>query len=112
LRLAILPFDNLSPDPANAFFTDGLHEEIVSTLAERLPGVEVISRTTMTSGRFKAQPVATIVRELGATHVIEGSVRRESKRVRVTLQRDGPTRLVEELRSNIGKRLDAAVGGR
>ena len=86
LRLAILPFDNLSPDPANAFFTDGLHEEIVSTLGERLPGVEVISRTTMTSGRFKAQPVATIVRELGATHVIEGSVRRESQRVRVTLQ--------------------------
>ena len=86
LRLAILPFDNLSPDPANAFFTDGLHEEIVSTLGERLAGVEVISRTTMTSGRFKAQPVATIVRELGATHVMEGSVRRESKRVRVTLQ--------------------------
>ena len=86
LRLAILPFDNLSPDSANAFFTEGLHEEFVSTLAERLPGVEVISRTTMTSARFKAQPVAMIVSSLGATHVIEGSVRRESKLVRVTLQ--------------------------
>src|SRR5262249_28629810 len=46
-RLAILPFENLSPDPANAFFTDGLHEEIISTLANRAKGLEVISRTTL-----------------------------------------------------------------
>src|SRR4029077_172808 len=39
-RLPVLPFENLSPDPSNAFFADGLHEEIVSTIAERVPGVE------------------------------------------------------------------------
>jgi TolB-like protein/DNA-binding winged helix-turn-helix (wHTH) protein len=86
VRLAILPFENLSPEPANAFFTDGLYEEIVSTLAEQLRGVEVISRTTMASERLKAKPVAFLASVLGATHAIEGSVRREGQRVRVTLQ--------------------------
>ena len=47
LRLAVLPFENLSPDPANAFFTDGMHEEILSTIANRASNLEVISRTTM-----------------------------------------------------------------
>jgi TolB-like protein/DNA-binding winged helix-turn-helix (wHTH) protein/Tfp pilus assembly protein PilF len=86
VRLAILPFENLSPEPANAFFTEGMHEELITTLAERLRGVEVISRTTMTSGRVKAQPVTFVASTLGATHVIEGSVRREGEHVRVTLQ--------------------------
>jgi TolB-like protein/DNA-binding winged helix-turn-helix (wHTH) protein len=86
LRLAVLPFENLSPDPANAFFTDGLHEEILSTLARRAPGLEVISRTTMMGYRLKPKPVQEVAKELGATHVIEGSVRREQNQVRVTLQ--------------------------
>jgi TolB-like protein/DNA-binding winged helix-turn-helix (wHTH) protein len=86
LRLAILPFQNLSPDPNNAFFADGLHEEILSTIGQRLRGVQVISRTTMMSDRLKAQSIATVASELGATHVIEGSVRREGKTVRLTLQ--------------------------
>ncbi len=84
-RIAILPFVNLSPDPANAFFTDGLHEEILATLAARAPGLEVISRTTMMTYRTP-QPVEAIARELGATHVLEGSVRREGNEVRLTLQ--------------------------
>ncbi len=86
LRLAILPFQNLSPDPNNAFFADGLHEEILSTIGQRLRGVQVISRTTMMSDRLKAQSIATVASELGATHVIEGSVRREGKTVRLSLQ--------------------------
>ncbi len=86
VRLAILPFENLSPDPANAFFADGLHEEIISTIAERVPGVDVISRTTMMSDSLKSKSIAIVARQLGATHVIEGSVRREGKRVRLTLQ--------------------------
>jgi TolB-like protein len=85
-RLAILPFENLSPDPANAFFTDGLHEEILATLAQRAPGLEVISRTTMMMYRLKPKSVAEVARELGATHVIEGSVRRDGQQVRLTLQ--------------------------
>jgi TolB-like protein len=84
-RIAILPFVNLSPDPANAFFTDGLHEEIISTLSSRARGLEVISRTTMMTYRTP-KPAPEIARELGATHVLEGSVRRAGKRVRLTLQ--------------------------
>jgi TolB-like protein/DNA-binding winged helix-turn-helix (wHTH) protein len=86
-RLAILPFENLSPDPANAFFADGLHEEIVSTIAERVPGIEVISRTTMMSYRTGSpKPIAVVARELKASHLVEGSVRREANEVRLTLQ--------------------------
>ncbi|HET9445862.1 MAG TPA: winged helix-turn-helix domain-containing protein [Steroidobacteraceae bacterium] len=85
LRLAILPFENLSPDPANAFFTDGLHEEVLSTIAQRLPQVEVISRTTMMSYRGRAPSVAQLAKDLGSTHVLEGSVRREGQALRVTL---------------------------
>jgi TolB-like protein len=85
-RLAILPFENLSPDPANAFFTDGLHEEIISTLAKRANGLEVISSTTLMLYRTAPKSVRTISSELGATHVLEGSVRREGDAVRLTLQ--------------------------
>ena len=86
-RLAILPFENLSPDPANAFFADGLHEEILSTIAQRVVGLEVISRTTMMSfRRDPPKPLAEVARELGASHLIEGSVRREANKVRLTLQ--------------------------
>ncbi len=85
-RLAILPFENLSPDPKNAFFTDGLHEEILTALANRSPDLEVISRTTMMVYRGANKTVQEIARELGATHVLEGSVRREGNEVRLTLQ--------------------------
>jgi TolB-like protein len=84
-RVAILPFENLSPDPANAFFTDGMHEEVLATLAGRAPDLEVISRTTMMTYRT-GKPVQQIAHELGATHVLEGSVRREGDTVRLTLQ--------------------------
>ncbi len=86
-RLAVLPFENLSPDPDNAFFTDGLHEEILTTLADRIPGIEVISRTTMMSYRANPpKPISLIARELRASDLIEGSVRREGDRVRLTLK--------------------------
>jgi len=85
-RIAILPFENLSPDPANAFFTDGMHEEILTALANSAPGLEVISRTTMMSYKGKPVTVEQVAKDLGVTHVIEGSVRRESNDVRVTLQ--------------------------
>jgi len=84
-RLAILPFANLSPDPANAFFADGLHEEILATLAQRAPGLEVISHTTMMLYRT-APRVEVIARELSATHVLEGSVQRVGPRVKLTLE--------------------------
>ena len=86
LRLAVLPFENLSTDPSNAFFTDGMHEEILSTLATRAANLEVISRTTMMLYRETPKAVQAIASELGVTHVLEGSVRREGISVRLTLQ--------------------------
>lgn len=85
-RLAILPFENLSPDPANAFFADGLHEEILSALVNRAPGLEVISRTTMMSYKGRPVTIEQVAQDLGVTHVLEGSVRREGEDVRLTLQ--------------------------
>jgi len=85
-RLAVLPFENLSPDPANAFFADGMHDEVLSALGSRARKLEVISRTTMMAYRGKPTDVRALARNLGATHVLEGSVRREASTVRVTLQ--------------------------
>jgi TolB-like protein/DNA-binding winged helix-turn-helix (wHTH) protein len=86
VRVAVLPFENLSPDPANAFFTDGMHEEILTALAKGTPELEVVSRTTMMLYRQTPKSARDIARELGATHVLEGTVRREADKVRITLQ--------------------------
>lgn len=86
VRLAVMPFENLSPDASNAFFTEGIHEEVVSALANRATNMDVISRTTMMSYRGRAVPIPDIAKSLNATHVLEGSVRREGETVRVMLQ--------------------------
>src|SRR5262245_58192343 len=85
-RIAILPFENLSPDPNNAFFTDGLHEEILTTLADTSPDLQVISRTTMMLYRAAPKSATDVATELDATYVLSGSVRREADAVRLTLQ--------------------------
>jgi TolB-like protein/DNA-binding winged helix-turn-helix (wHTH) protein len=85
-RVAVLPCDNLSPDAANAFFADGIHGEIVSALGSRSAALEVISRTTMLTYRATPRPVPAAARDLGATHVLECSVRREGTTVRVSVQ--------------------------
>jgi TolB-like protein len=85
-RIAVLPFENLSPDPRNAFFTDGVHEEILTTLANHAPGMEVISSTTMSTYRGKPVAVETLAHDLKCTYVLEGSVAREGNEVRLTVQ--------------------------
>jgi TolB-like protein len=85
-RIAVLPFENLSPDPGNAFFTDGVHEEILTTLANHAPGMEVISSTTMSTYRGKPVAVETLAHDLRCTYVLEGSVAREGNEVRLTVQ--------------------------
>jgi serine/threonine protein kinase/tetratricopeptide (TPR) repeat protein len=85
-RIAILPFENLSPDPDNAFFTDALHEEILTTLAGGAPELEVVSRTTMMLYRGASKSVTEIATELGVTHMLSGSVRREGDAVRFSFQ--------------------------
>ncbi len=89
-RLAVLPLANFSPDPDNAFFADGLHDDLLTALS-RLKGIEVISRTTMQTFRDSKQKLAEIASELGATHVIEGSVRRDASHVRLTIQLIDPS---------------------
>lgn len=86
LRLAVLPLQNLSPAPDQAFFADGLHDEILTSIANSLPDLEVISRTTMTSYRNRRTTVRQLAQETGCTHVLEGAVRREGDEVRLTLQ--------------------------
>ena len=83
--IAVLPFDNLSPDPDDAFFTDGIHEEIISQLG-KIASLKVISRTSVMEYRDRDANLRTIADELGVTHVLEGSVRRAGDRVRVTTQ--------------------------
>ena len=85
LRIAVLPIRNLSPDPANAFFADGLHEELLGALS-RIGALDVVSRTTMQSYRDSGKTISAIAGEVGATHVLEGSVRREGDRVRLSMQ--------------------------
>ena len=85
-RIAVLPFENLSPDPNNAFFTDGMHEEILTALANDVPGLEVISRTTMDTYKGKVVTAPTLAKELHCNFVLEGSMRREGNQVRLALQ--------------------------
>jgi non-specific serine/threonine protein kinase len=83
--IAVLPFANLSVDPENEFFADGLTEEIAADLS-KVRSLRVISRTS--SARFKgaSKGAKTIARELGVRYLLEGSVRRADNRLRVTAQ--------------------------
>jgi len=83
--VGVLPFTNLSPDPDNAFFASGVHEEVLTRLA-LIPELRVISRTSMEKIAGDGLEVSEIGRRLGVSHVLEGSVRRSGDRVRVTVQ--------------------------
>ena len=83
--IAVLPFDNMSVDPAQAFFADGITEDITTALC-RLKGFLVISRSTMFTYKGKAVNIRTVGRELGVRYVLEGSVRKAGDRIRVTAQ--------------------------
>ena len=85
LGVGVLPFDNLSPDPDNAFFAGGIHEEVLTHLA-RMPGLRVISRTSMLRIAESGLDIRQIGERLEVTHVLEGSVRRAGEQVRVTVQ--------------------------
>lgn len=83
--IAVLPFENLSDDKDNVYFSDGLSEEILNSLA-RIDGLRVIGRTS--SFQFKGKDVdsSTIGGRLGVANLLEGSVRREGERARITAQ--------------------------
>jgi len=83
--IAVLPFDNLSPDPDNAFFAGGIHEEVLTRLS-RINDLRVISRTSMENIASENLALPEIGRRLGVSHVLEGSVRRAGNQVRITVQ--------------------------
>ena len=84
--VAVLPFDNMSRDPDNAFFTDGVQDQILTALA-KVADLKVISRTSVMQYKT-GQPrnLREIAQQLGVTHVLEGSVQRAGNKVRVNAQ--------------------------
>lgn len=83
--IAVLPFINMSADPENEYFSDGIAEEILNALV-RIEGLLVTARTSSFSFKGKNMDVREIGTQLGVTHVLEGSVRKAGNRVRITAQ--------------------------
>ena len=83
--IAVLPFDNMSNDQEQQYFSDGITEDIITELS-RFTSLFVIARNSSFQYRDKATDVRRIGRELGAQYVVEGSIRKTSNRVRVTAQ--------------------------
>jgi TolB-like protein/DNA-binding winged helix-turn-helix (wHTH) protein/Flp pilus assembly protein TadD len=87
VMLAILPFENLSGDPEQAYIADGLTEEMIAELGRLDPArLGVIARTSVMAYQSTTKGVAEIARELSVDFVLEGSIRREADRVRVVAQ--------------------------
>jgi TolB-like protein/tetratricopeptide (TPR) repeat protein len=84
-RITVLPFANISPDPADEYFADGMTEEIISTLCG-ISNLTVISRTSVMQFKGAKKNLADIGRELKSGTILEGSVRKAGNRVRITVQ--------------------------
>ncbi|MCX7042080.1 MAG: hypothetical protein NT117_05240 [Gammaproteobacteria bacterium] len=114
--IAVLPFTDLSPNKDQEYFSDGMAEEILNALAQ-VKGLKVAGRTSSFSYKGRNQDLRVIGRELGVAHVLEGSVRKQGDKVRITAQLilasdgshlfsetyDGDLRDVFELQENIAR---------
>ena len=83
--IAVLPFNNMSADPSQEFFSDGITEDITTALC-KLKGFFVIARNTMFTYKAKSVDVRAVGRELDVRYLLEGSVRKAGDRIRVTAQ--------------------------
>ncbi|WP_119275152.1 adenylate/guanylate cyclase domain-containing protein [Taklimakanibacter deserti] len=83
--IAVLPFTNMSSDHEQEYFVDGLSEDLITSLS-KIPELFVIARHSTFAYKGKSIDLRQVARELGADHIIEGSVRRAGRRVRVTAQ--------------------------
>src|SRR5947208_14600289 len=83
--IAVLPFENLSDDKENAFFADGMQDDILTNLS-KIGELKVISRTSVMGYRGKTANVREIGKQLGVSNILEGSVRRSGNKVRVNVQ--------------------------
>jgi TolB-like protein/Tfp pilus assembly protein PilF len=83
--IAVLPFENRSPDPNNAYFAEGIQDEILTRLS-KITDLKVISRTS--TQKYKSAPdnLAEIAKQLGVVHILEGSVQKSGDAVRVNVQ--------------------------
>jgi TolB-like protein/DNA-binding winged helix-turn-helix (wHTH) protein/Tfp pilus assembly protein PilF len=87
IKLAVLPFENFTGDPGQDYFSDGLTEEIISQLGNLDPAhLGVIARTSVMHYKNSQESIPQIGKDLGVQYVIEGSVRRDAERVRITAQ--------------------------
>jgi adenylate cyclase len=84
-HLAVLPLANISPDPGDAYFADGLTEELITALSQ-VPDLTVIARTSVMPYKAETKPIHQVGAELGVDTILEGSVRKAGNRLRITLQ--------------------------
>ena len=83
--IVVLPFDNMSDDPEQEYFSDGLTEEIITAFS-KVPGIFVIARNSTFTYKGKPVKVQQVAEDLGVRYVLEGSVRKAKDRVRITAQ--------------------------
>ncbi|HSZ86471.1 MAG TPA: adenylate/guanylate cyclase domain-containing protein [Puia sp.] len=83
--IAVLPFINMSNDPEQEYFSDGISEEIINSLVQ-LPQLRVVGRTSAFSFKGKNDDLRTVGEKLGVTNILEGSVRKAGNRIRITAQ--------------------------
>jgi eukaryotic-like serine/threonine-protein kinase len=83
--IAVLPFENLSPDPDNAYFADGIQEEMLTRLAG-ISDLKVISRTSTQQYQSKPRNLSQIAKQLGVANILEGTVQKVAGKVRVNVQ--------------------------
>jgi TolB-like protein/Tfp pilus assembly protein PilF len=125
VRLVVLPFVNLSGDPAQEYFSDAMTDEIITELAALAPGqLAVIARTTAMHYKGSHKDVARIARELGVDYVVEGGVHCAVDRIRITAQLvrardqshvwaqryDGALGEVFKMQSNVAEAIVAQLG--
>ena len=85
LSIAVLAFANMSGDPEQEYFGDGIAEDIITDLS-KISGLAVTARNTSFALKGKAMDIVQMARQLGVTHVVEGSVRKAGNRIRITAQ--------------------------
>jgi serine/threonine protein kinase/Tfp pilus assembly protein PilF len=83
--IAVLPFANMSADAENEYFSDGITEEIINALVQ-VPGLRVAARTSVFAFKGKSEDLRAVAAKLGVQSVLEGSVRKAGKRIRITAQ--------------------------
>ncbi len=85
VSICVLPFANLSGDPEQDYFSDGVTEDIITDLS-KVSALAVVSRNTAFSFKGKSVPLSQLARQLNVSHIVEGSVRKSGERVRITAQ--------------------------